>query len=411
MKRACRTTIMLALLSASVCSAETLDAGPFSVEVSPELTLRYQGETLISGDRCVAFKGLKPDARALVDPAAGEIVQEGNVITTLAAQGRNTLRREVMVTAEAVHITFEMRVFGDNGGTHLEYALTTPGEFLDGVQYEAWTGAPRGPLRTETGAFSTQETEPAEYLVRQARYVVLKRPGAECSLDFNPGGPWVGESNYGHNYSTNPWHDGTDFHFLMLCSGGSNGGIFSGKVIIRTGVVAYESIHSTTDVTYTRGFPASLAINFSRAADPAGVYGAYSGDEACRWQQPDAVRIIERDDGGLLYRDFAAPVEAGAEAVLDLTQHSGHYLLTLNVHDAAEATGPFTVTGPDGPLFEDVTLDRGEYWFGATHLRIRDGRAALRLSGDWKVGALTLQPILYEAEDFVLDRPFWNMSI
>jgi len=35
----------------------------------------------------------------------------------------------------------------------------------------------------------------------------------------------------------------------------------------------------------------------------------------------------------------------------------------------------------------------------------------LRLSGDWKVGALTLQPILYEAEDFVLDRPFWNMSI
>ncbi len=97
--------------------------------MNPQLTLRYNGETLISGDRCVSFRGLKPGEPVLVAPAGGRVIREGNIITVLATQGRNTLRREVMLTAEAVHITFEMRIFGDTGGSHLQYDLLTPAEF------------------------------------------------------------------------------------------------------------------------------------------------------------------------------------------------------------------------------------------------------------------------------------------
>jgi len=401
--------LLTLLLGAGAAVAETIDAGPFSVEVGPELVVRINAQTLISGDRCVAFRGMTPGEPVLVDAADGRVLREGNVSTVLATQGRNTLRREVMVTPEAVHITFEMRVFGDTGGTHLQYDLLTPAEFLDGVDYEARTGAPRGPLQTETGAFSIADTEASDYLVRSVRYMILGRPGAECSLDFNPGGPWVGESNYGHNYSANPYHDGERFHFLMLCSGGRMGGIFTGKIIVRPGAEAYESLHSTAEVAYTKGFPVTLAVNFSRS-DPDGDYQPYAGDESCRWRDPDGVRIVEREAGGLLYRDFATAAEDGGQGVLHLQQRSGHYLLTLNVHDADEDTGPFTVAGPDGPLFEDVTIPAGDHWFRTAHLRFRDGQAALRLNGDWKLGALALQAILYETEDFVLDRPFWNMA-
>jgi len=411
MNRVHGMTMILVLLTASVGAAETLDAGPFSLEVAPELVLRVNGEALIRGDRCAAFSGLKPDPRILVSPAEGRVLRDGNVVTVLATQGRNTLRREVMVTAEAVHITFEMRIFGATGGSHLQYDFLAPGEFLDGVEYEARTGRPRGPLRTETGTFSTEETEPFEYLLRTTRYAILKRPGAECSLDLNPGGPWVGESNYGHNYSANPFHDGEDFRWLMLCSGGANGGIFRGKVIIRSGAIPWEAVHSTTDVAYTRGFPTSLAVNLSQEEDSSGEYVAYGEDDACRWEQPESVRIVERDSGGLLYRDFATPAEEGAEGVLEIAQRSGHYLLTMNLRDPQEDTGPFTVSGPDGPLFEDVTVEQGDYWFETAHLRVRDGAATLRFTGDWKVGALALQPILYASEDFILDQPFWNMQV
>jgi hypothetical protein len=403
--------LALLILTALPAAAETLEAGPFTLEVGPELVLRVDGQTLFEGDRCVAFRGLKPDVPLLVDPSSGEVLREGNVVTTIAARDRNTFRREVMVTADAVHITWQMRIFGATGGSHLQYDLLTPGEFLDGAQYQAWTGRPRGPLQTETGTFSLEESEPLEYLVRTGRYLTIDSGNAQFSLDLNPAGPWVGESNYGENYSANPWHDGSRFHFMSLCAGGSHGGIFRGKVIIRPGLTPYEEIHSTAEVAYTRGFPPSLAVNFSEAADPTGQYEAYAPGENYRWRDPEAVRIIEHDGGGLLYRDAAVPSETGAAGVLELSQRSGHYLLTLNMRDPEQAIGPFTVASPDGPLFEDVTVEAGQYWYRTAPLGFRDGQATLRFSGDWAIGALTLQPILYATEDFVLDRPFWNMPI
>ena len=102
-------TVLLTLtVTAGAALAATIEAGPFAVEIAPELTVRINGQTLISGDRCVSFRGMKPDEPVLVDAAEGRVIREGNVITVLAAQGRNTLRREVMVTPEAVHITFEL---------------------------------------------------------------------------------------------------------------------------------------------------------------------------------------------------------------------------------------------------------------------------------------------------------------
>ena len=108
---------------------------------------------------------------------------------------------------------------------------------------------------------------------------------------------------------------------------------------------------------------------------------------------------------------YATAANAGGDGVLELEQRSGLYLMTLNVRDDTEDTGPFTVTGPEGPVFKDITIGRGQYWFKSAPLRARNGRADLRFTGNWKVGALTLQPILYETEDYLFDRPFWNMEL
>ncbi len=413
MKRPLDVLFAALVLTGAAMAAETIDAGPFSVDVAPQLSLRCNGEPLFAGDRCVSFRGLKPGEPALVDPATGSVIRKDNVITLLAKKGRNTFRREIMVTPEAVHITFEMRVFGYTGGSHLQYDLLSPVEFLDDVPYEAWTGAARGPLGKATGTFSIENSKPLEYLVRSARYLILERPGSECSLDFNPAGAWQGESDYGDNASTTPYHDGKRFHFLMLCAGGRFGGIFRGKIVIRPGAPAYESLHSTAAVAYTLGYPVSLALNFSKTASD-GEYELCSADvptdKSHRWRDPKQIRIVERPGGGMLYRDFATGADANADGVLELQQRSGLYLLTLNVHDAAEDTGPFTVSGPDGPLFTDVSIERGEYWFKTAPLRIRNGKSTLNFTGNWKIGALTLQPILYETEDYLFDQPFWNMD-
>ncbi len=415
MNRLLLHTLAIALAAAAAAAAaETVDAGPFSVDLTPGLTVRYEGQTLISGDRCVAFRAMKPGEPVLVDPTNGRILRDENVLTTLAEQGRNSLRREVMVTPEAVHITFEMKVIGPTGGSHLQYELLTPPEYLDRTDYEAWTGAPRGPLRQLTGTFSIADSKPEDYLIRGTRYIILKRKGATCSLDFNPDGPWVGESNYGHAFSSNPYHDGERFHFLMLCAGAKNGAIFRGKIIIRPGARPYASLHSTDDVAYTTGFAISLGLNFSGDPSPA-PYASYSPDAAptasYRWRDPGKVRIVTRPSGGLLYSDFATTADGKSGATLRLQQRSGQYLLTLYIRDPDAVTGPFTVTGPDGPLVEDMVVRAGDYWQKTVPLRFREGAIDLRFSGAWKIGALALQPILYETEDFVLEGRWWNMEV
>jgi hypothetical protein len=88
----------------------------------------------------------------------------------------------------------------------------------------------------------------------------------------------------------------------------------------------------------------------------------------------------------------------------------GLYLLTLNICDTAVPTGPFTIAGPEGVIIDNITLKPCENWVKTVPLRFRDGKAALRFRGNWKLNALALQAISYEAEDFLFDRPFWSMT-
>jgi hypothetical protein len=200
----------------------------------------------------------------------------------------------------------------------------------------------------------------------------------------------------------------------MLCSGGRHGGAFSAKIIIHPGAQPYPSLHSTANVAYTLGFPVVLALNFSHTA-VGGDYEACAtevpADKPYRWRDPAQVRIVERPTGGMLYQDFATGADGNAEGVLEIEQRSGLYLLTVNIHDPAADTGPMTISTADGPLLADVTVKRGEYWARTLPLRIRGGKTELRFSGDWKVGALSLQLLQYETEDFLFDQPFWNMAV
>lgn len=393
-------------------ATETLDAGPFSVDVSPALTVRLQGVPLIVGDRCVAFRGLTTDTPVLVDPGRGRLLHLGNAFTVLARNGRNTLRREVLVTPEAVHITFELRSFGPTGGSHLQYDLLAPAEALNGTKCTATIGAPRSQRTDEEWLLDMKQMKAGEYIRQSVAYARLALPVGKCSLDFNPQGAWVGEGNYGDPYSASLWHDGRLWHFMTLCSGAQFGATLTGKIILRAGDLRYDQFHTRAPVEYTSDFPVALALDFSerggderyaacRAEAPAG--------KPFRWREPQAVCIVTRPTGGLLYRDFAAPARGEQPASLELDLPPGLYLLSLHVRDDETDTGPFSVTGPEGTLVKEVRVPRGATWVKTVPFRVREGKHFLEFSGQWKVNALTVQHLLGQAEDFLFDRPFWNM--
>ena len=410
-----------ALLLVSAVHAETIDAGPFSIDVRPMVTVRYNDTVLFSGERCAVlrsggFAKTEPSPVGAIED--GEVIRNGNVLTLIARKGRNVLRREIMARADALHLTYELTVFGSTGGTHLRYELLTPNESLQDVPYALTKGLLRRPRTTGEGVFAFEKVEPFKYLFQTGLYLVVKSDKLPCTIDFDPMGPWVGISNYGENWSTSPYHDGESTHFTMFASGARNGGIFTGKVIVRPGDTPYEAIHPNDALAYTTDFPVALALNFTdsdtderyRMCDPTPSAGRPFG-----WKDPRDVRIVPRATGGLLRRDFAAPAPApgrdSTDATLELELRSGLYLLTLNVYDAKTDTGPFGLFSADGPLLQDVSIARGRFWNKTVPLRSRGGKAELRFTGDWKINALTAQKILHEEEDFLFEQPYWNMQV
>jgi len=404
------TISAIALLLCGAVQAETIDAGPFSVDVQPLLSVRYNDTVLFSGERAAILRpgGYKKSEPSPVGPIEdGKVFRDGNTVTLIARKGRNVLRREVMIKPDALHLTYELTVFGSTGGTHLRYELKTPNETLQGVPYAVTKGLLRRPRTTEEGVFDLQKVEPFKYVYQTGQYLRFKSAKLPCTLDFNPMGPWVGASNYGENWTSNPYHDGETTYFAMLASGARNGGIFTGKVIVRPGDAPYEAFHPNVPVAYTVDFPVELALNFTDSDE----HERYKRADPKAWKHPQDVRIVPRAEGGLLRRDFAAPGSEQTDNAYGLKLRSGLYLVTLNIYDAKTDTGPFDLNCAEGPLLQNVTIPRGRFWNKTVPLRSRDGTAELRFSGDWKINALTAQKILHEEEDFLFEQPYWNMEV
>jgi hypothetical protein len=415
MKKLCLLCCVVTVtLLASDVTAETIEVGPFSVDVQPMLSVRFNKTVLFNGERAAilrsgGFKKNEPSPIGAIED--GQVQRKGNTLTLIAQSGRNVLRREIMVREDELHLTYELQVFGATGGTHIRYELLSPNDSLQGVKYKLTKGLLRRPRITSQQVFDLEKVEPFKYLYQTGLYLVLQDPKLACTIDFNPQGPWLGASNYGESWAASPYHDGENTHFAMLCSSARYGATLTGKMIVRPGDKPYEAFHPNVAVAYTTDFPATLSVNFtdSDTHDRFQMCGAVPRrDKTFGWKKSDDIRIIRRPSGGLLRRDFAT---SASEGQLELKLRDGLYLLTLNVYDPKQHTGPFTIVDANGALVKDVKVAKGAYYDKTVPLRVRGGLATLRFSGQWKINALTAQLILHDDEDFLFERPHWNMDV
>ena len=406
--------VVTVILFASDVTAETIEAGPFSVDVQPMLRVRVNDKVLFNGERAAilrsgGFKKNEPSPIGAIED--GRVLRQGNVVTLIAQQGRNVLRREILVKADALHLTYQLQIFGATGGTHARYELLSPNDALQGVQYKLTKGPLRRPRITSQQVFDLEQVEPFRYLYQTGLYLVLQDPALACTIDFNPQGPWQGSSNYGDNWAATPYHDGENTHFAMFCSSARYGATLTGKIIVRPGDQPYETFHPNVAVAYTADFPATLSVNFTDRDrhDRFQMCAAVArGKSTFGWKNPGDIHLIRRPAGGLLRRDFATSDSAGQ---LELKLRDGLYLLTLNIYDSQQDTGPFTIVDANGTLAKDVKVAQGAYYDKTVPLRVRGGLARLRFTGQWKINALTAQLILYDEEDFLFERPYWNMGV
>jgi hypothetical protein len=394
--------------------------GAFRVAVSPNLRIEYDGVPLIVGD--VAATGdesgadVEPRDGEALDVSAGTLTREGDTITTQVLTQDRYFRREVHLREDgALELTYEIRLYGFTGRRYIQYRLLA-GEAFDGAYLINYRGRLSQNVKSRSRTFeSSKFNGPSEVdggiRLMQVRDAEL----GELSVDFNPEGPWLCAADMQtavRGYVGGVRGQGLWLTQRQIARWGHN---LHGKIVIHPGIRDYDALHPVDRIFYKHPFPPpDTAINFTEGPGD-GTFQAVKpavdapADAPARWLTP--VRCVTRDGGTFLYGDFASSAADGRTGEVEVPLRDGWYLLTLYACDMAEATGPFSVSGPEGPIAEGVSLAAGERWRGLSPVLVEGGSLRLRFEGDWKLNGLAVNPLVYRNEDYRLTRSYWNMTV
>lgn len=387
-------------------ATESITAGDFSVAVSPQLSVSYKGHELFDGDRC-AGKRVDGSTVALLDTSAGQIYTNGNTITALSESPDRYFRREVHVDSDAIEITVLIKVFGRIDADYLEYDLTSPGQLLTGHTYTAWKNyLPYAPTRIQGTCVESQGQERHYIASGQCRYYVVDTSVGAVSIDCNPEGPWA---QHQHITFADLYTKGDQYFWETTVQPIWGGNVLTGKIVVRPGDDTYEQVHPVGATSYVVDFPFTRGLNFSTPdTDSFGPFDSCSKKAGDGYRWTGDIQITDQDTGGILHRTFAHSTD-NSNATLEMNIPSGMYILTLNMYNASQPIGPFSVHTKEGIALADVTVPQGTFESQSALVWSSHDIIRLQYTGKWQVNALSLKLMQYAHEDYRLRRNYWHM--
>ncbi len=205
-----------------------------------------------------------------------------------------------------------------------------------------------------------------------------------------------------------------DFYVVLLPENSSRYGVkYFGKAVLRCGKTDFNTLHPMKMAHYQYGRQASARLQFTTGRLADGY-------------------IINKYQVGF-NRDFAtAPLDGWEKAAAPVKRVGDDRVDPLYSHGAA-GKGPNTyrlahqngialvnviLNGKGGPIRGTVSanggkpaafdLGDGETTTAVLPVRITDGQIRVAIDGTWLVSGIVVQPLAYEAEDFLFSRTYWN---
>lgn len=313
-------------------------------------------------------------------------------------------RLEVVERADgAVELTLIGQMEGVSKYRNRRLYMYVPMELFDGYDYEALQGDGRE-WRETTGVFGGA--------FRRDSYRWLAVNG--IVWDFNP----LGAGNYCSQYNSGTIcgictviRQGGKRHY-ELSSGssvkGPAGGFTGTKIVLREGVCAdYDKYHHLRSFRYNQACFAKCAVAFGAPKHGKNYVDgdrAFDAELGFGWVGDVCRKTKIGHDSGAYYSHV---IGRGVANYRFAGLSDGFYIFTLQAGNWTGEKNRFAVAVNETEIAVDVAVEKGKARTLSRVVRVTGGTADVKLSGDWLVSALAVQPLMADGEDFSVRRGLW----
>ena len=186
------------------------------------------------------------------------------------------------------------------------------------------------------------------------------------------------------------------------------GGYTAAKLILREGdFTDYARFHAIGSFVYRDSFKASRLVSFGspRAGrDYADGEKDYDPGRGFGWLRSGRRTVVVGHRSGAYY----SAVSGSGPAVYRFgSLPDGRYFLTYAAGNHPGRDNRFSVEANGKTIMPEGSVPRGVVRKITVPLHVTGGNLDVKLSGDWIVSAMGLQPVVYDSEDFSISRGTW----
>ncbi|OGV51530.1 MAG: hypothetical protein A2017_01805 [Lentisphaerae bacterium GWF2_44_16] len=405
------TSLILGIHAASVESTEDISNGVFTVKAKKSLEVVEGGTVFIEKDMSNSFDSFE---------IAEELITSNNAevpaINVIYKNGKDLqFRKETALHEDGIlELTMRVRFFPVTDSLvkrAFTYSFLVPAKILDGMEFKAVVGRIHGKLKRMEGRFG-----PANGKISQCRYIVFEGEKNSFTFDFNPAGPFSGVDFPRYGNPVGYWDIVREGKYVKFSFSGNveyYGTVIAGKVFIYKGIHDFEQKHAQYDeydcgqggTAHKFTFGTFEDIKTFEKAD----CGEYSPAKKWGWEKTAGLKTVQSKQTDITSNCVASSSEVSNNFIVDV--QPGVYLLTVRCGHNTQKTGPFSISvngqiaaeNIEIPVGETKTLDFVEY------LRAPGKQIKIGFSGEntWAVRCIMLQAIVFQNEDFSIDRKLW----
>ena len=388
----------------------TVNDSPFQISVSKDVEVKWKEQELISGDFFSWInEGTIGGSAEQFELSNNDGWQTLNVWNSGAIA---PYRREIGLSPDGkkVELTFQTHqdaLMNHYPTPHLIYKILLPAATFANATWDALVGRSQNTQWTN-GHFDL--SMPDGEIVNGARWITFHTTKGAITFDFNPHGVttyFVG----GINTMVAQWKvakQGNMIELSFQTPATHYGGDFTSKLTIFEGDKNdYLRRHATTYYFYFSELKKEQLYAFNQKTGKdfsnAGIR-EFDMETGYGWQNPQDLSITGGELPGALYATCSS---TKPNTFTTYGLRPGLYLVTLKTSALKKDEGPFTVSLNGEKIYRDMKVEKGKV-ANMTFVRwIDDGKADIRLEGDWAVSVIGFQLLMHREEDYQFRRGNW----
>jgi len=327
-------------------------------------------------------------------------------------------RREVALHKDGrLELTMKMQLYpykNDPEIKHLSYSFRVPLSVLAGSKFTARIDRVFR-AKTVSGTLLADRKD-GNLTATKCRFIAFEKDDQQLVFDANPYGVMSMQDYCMYGEPVGAWTVKKEGDWVVFSFGQTArfyGGIFTSKMVIYKGTYDYDLKHPHDLWGYHGSTPAQHQFSFATKADTKDFKNAdllaYTKEQGWGWDDPSGLEMIQADSPAVIDHCVTSANGASRAFLLDVTP--GVYVLSLRLGHNESAIGPFSILVNDKLKMQDISLLAGQtkevllpHYVHAPQEQLAIGFSG---PGAWAVRSLVVQAVIFQNQDFALDRDMW----